>query len=323
MRGTEKKSALVEILIFSAGAVVFFELSAFLVIFVIPLAVLYRRRGFYAGLFGSCMTAAGIAIIRLYQMQSASSGAVRYDLLGVTLVVPLSFLIGLCLLEAPQLARLRIWQRLVCAALAAGVVYLPLLYLLVVSEEFDTLLRAQVEAIMRAVQGVQAPGTLPAAVNVEEIVRLSKKVFLNTFLAGYLFTLAANWVIGVKMAMRMNGAAGEFPPYRSFRLPDKAVYVFLVSWAVVFAAFFRDMGIAGAAAWNCALVISLLYMCQGIGIIKIRTEAVPRAFRLLVMIVCATLVFTAGLAFIFGIMAGVALLGVSELWINYRNKVRS
>jgi hypothetical protein len=209
----------------------------------------------------------------------------------------------------------------VCASLAAGLVYIPLLYLLVTSSEFDAMLRAQVEAMMRAFQTNQA-SMLPL-VSAQEIVDLSRKVFLNTFLAGYCFTLAANWVIGVKMAMRMNGVPGEFPAYRSFRLPDKAVYVFLVSWAFVFAAFFRDLGVAGIAAWNCALLLSLLYMCQGIGIIKVRTEGLPRAFKLLVMVLCVTLVFTAGIVFILGIMAGVSLLGVSELWINYRNKTRS
>ncbi|MDR3201010.1 MAG: YybS family protein [Spirochaetales bacterium] len=318
-----KNSALVETLIFSAGAVIFFELSVFIVIFVIPLAVLYRRRGFYAGLAGCGITAAGIAGTRLYQMLGASSGALRYDLLGIALVVPLSFLLGLSILEAPPFRRMRIWQRLVFAALGAAIVYLPLLYRLVNSEEFDMMLRSQVEAIIQTVQGAQSGATMLPLVSAEEIVRMSRTVFLNTFLPGYMFTLAANWVIGVKMAMRMNGAVGEFPPYRTFRLPDKAVYVFLVSWAVVFAAFLRDFGIAGTAAWNCALVVSLLYMCQGVGIIKTRTEGAPRGFRLLVMLLCFTLVFTVGLVFIFGIMAGVALLGVSELWINYRNKVRS
>jgi len=266
MTVTGKNSALVETLIFSAGAVVFFELSVFIVIFVIPLAVLYRRRGFYAGLAGCGITAAGIAGMRLYQMAGASA-AMRYDLLGIALLVPLSFLLGLAILEAPPLGRLHIWQRLVAAALAAGIVYLPLLYRLLTSEEFDMMLRSQVDSIIQAVQGAQNQAALPL-VSAEEIVRMSRTVFLNTFLPGYMFTLAANWVIGVKMAMRMNGAAGEFPPYRSFRLPDKAVYVFLVSWAFVFAAFFRDLGLAGAAAWNCALVVTLLYMCQGTGIIK-------------------------------------------------------
>jgi hypothetical protein len=321
MERSRKNSVLVELVIFSAGAIIFFELSVFVVIFVIPLAVLYRRRGFYTGLAGCAITAAGIAGLKAYQMMESALGALRHDLLGIALVVPLSFLIGLTLLEAPFLGKFHSWQKLVFASLAAGLVYIPLLYLLETSSEFDAMLYAQVEAMMRAFQANQA-SMLPL-VSVEEIVNLSRKVFLNTFLAGYCFTLAANWVIGVKMAMRIHGVLGEFPAYRSFRLPEKAVYVFLASWALVFAAFFRDLGVAGIVAWNCALLVSLLYMCQGIGIIKVRTEGVPRVFKLLVMALCFTLVFTAGVAFILGSMAGVSLLGVSELWINYRNKARS
>jgi hypothetical protein len=321
MEGFRKNSALVELALFSAGAVIFFELSVFVVIFVIPLAVLYRRRGFYVGLAGCVITAAGIAGVKFYQMMGAALGEGRRDLLGIALLVPLSFLIGLTLLEAPFLGRLRSWQKLVLAGLAAGLVYSPLLYLLVTSSEFDAMLHAQVEAMMRGLQANQT-SMLPL-VSTEEIVSLSRKVFLNTFLAGYCFTLAANWVIGVKMSMRMNGTSGEFPAYRSFRLPQKAVYIFLVSWAAVFAALFRDLGAVGVVAWNCALLLSLLYMCQGIGIIKVRAERVPRVFKLLVMVFCVTLIFTAGVVFILGSMAGVSLLGVSELWINYRNKARS
>ena len=317
MEGSWKSSALVELLLFSAGAVVFFEASVFIVIFVIPLAVLYRRRGFYTGLAGCLLTVCGIICVKLYHLLRIS-GAMRYDLLGIALVVPVSFLIGLAILEAPVARRLRTWQRLLCASLAGGLVYVPLLYLLLVSAEFDAMLRAQVDAMLRSFQTNEA--SLMPLVSAEQIVRLSRQVFLNTFLAGFFFTLAANWVIGVKMARRLEGIAGEFPAYRSFRMPEKAVYVFLGSWALVFATLFRDLGLLGVAAWNCALLVALLYMCQGVGIIKVRTEGLPRGFKMLVIVLCFTLIFTAGIVVILGIMAGVSLLGVSELWINYRKK---
>ncbi|MDR1627105.1 MAG: YybS family protein [Spirochaetia bacterium] len=322
MANPGKRRAVGEVLVFSAGAVVFYELSAFIVIFGIPLAVLYRRRGFLAGLYGGGIVAAGITCVKAYRMWAAAPGALRWDFLGIALIVPVSFLVGLAILECPRLGRYRIWQRLVMAVLAAGLVYAPLLYLFLTSGEFDMLLHAQVDAVLKTLQDAQS-GTAMLPVTTEEIVRMSREVFLNTFLPGYCFTLSANWVIGVKMAMRMGAVAGEFPPYRTFRMPDKAVYVFLVSWTVVFAALFRDLGIIGIAGWNAALLVSLLYMCQGIGIIKARLDAVPRGFKLLALVLCFTLVFTAGVIFILGIMAGVSVLGVSELWINYRNKLRS
>jgi hypothetical protein len=83
------------------------------------------------------------------------------------------------------------------------------------------------------------------------------------------------------------------------------------------------LGIIGIAGWNAALLVSFLYMCQGVGIIKVRTDGVPRGFKLLVLVLCFTLFFTVGIVFILGVMAGVSILGVSELWINYRNKLRS
>ena len=318
MEVSGKKPALVETLVLSAGAVVFFELSSFIVIFVIPLAILFKRRGFSAGLGGCMLAAAAITAIKLYQMRAAP----RYDFLGLAVCVPLSFLIGLAVLEAPRFARLRTWQRIVYASLAGSSVYLPLLYLLVTGDsEIIAVLYAQVETTMSALRGSGNPGILVPSV--EEIVNLSRRVFLNTFLPVYFFTLAANWVIGVKMAMRLSGKTGEFPAYRSFRMPEKAVYVFLVSWALVFMSLFRDLGVVSIAAWNCALLVSILYMCQGVGIIKVRMESVPRPVRLIAALMCVVMAFTMGVIAVLGCMAGVSLLGVSELWINYRNKTRS
>ncbi|MDR1317552.1 MAG: YybS family protein [Spirochaetales bacterium] len=325
MINSGKYSAAGEMLLFSAGAVIFYELSAYFVIFGIPLTVLYRRRGFSAGLYGCGITAAGIAAMKIFRIWTSSvSASVRGELLGIALVVPVSFLIGLVILECPRFGKLRIWQRLVFAVFTAALVYVPLLYLLLTSSELDMMLHAQVDAVLKAVQDNRGggPGLFPV-VSTEDLVRMSREVFLNTFLLGYCCTLSANWVIGVKMAMRMKGETGEFPSYRTFRMPDRAVYVFLVSWAVVFTALFRDLGIIGVAGWNTALLVSFLYMCQGIGIIKVRTEAVPRGFKLIAMVLCFTLVFSAGIVFILGIMAGVSILGVSELWISYRNKLRS
>ncbi|MDR1179478.1 MAG: YybS family protein [Spirochaetales bacterium] len=324
MINSGRYSAAGEVLLFSAGAVIFYELSAYFVIFGIPLTVLYRRRGFSVGLYGCGIAAAGIAGMKIFRIWTSVSVSVRWELLGIALVVPVSFLIGLVILECPRFGMFRIWQRLVFAVVAAGLVYVPLLYLLLTSRELDMMLHAQVDAVLKAVQDNRGggPGLFPV-VSTEDLVRISRQVFLNTFLPGYCCTLSANWVIGVKMAMRMKGEVGEFPSYRTFRMPDRTVYVFLVSWAVVFATLFQDLGIIGVAGWNTALLVSFFYMCQGIGIIKFRTEAMPRGFKLIAMVLCFTLAFSVGVVFLLGIMAGVSILGVSELWISYRNKLRS
>jgi hypothetical protein len=321
MTFTGKKSVLGEVILFSAAAIIFFRISVFFLIFVIPLAVLFRRQGFYAGLGGVFITAAGIVGINFYQLASLQAGAIRYDLLGVYFIVPGSFLLGLAILEAPPLAGFRSWQRLVFATLAAAVVSLPLIYLILTSGEYDMLIRAQVNAVIGRIGEAQDLPS-PPPVDVEEIVYLSRMVFLNTYLAGYFFTLAVNWVLGVRMAMRTTGGKiKEFPAYKKFRLPDAGVWFFLAAWTLVLVSRFRDLGVLGIGAWNCALLVSVLYACQGIGIIKSWTAGKPLGSRLSLTVLLITLLFVPGIRFI--VIAGVPLLGVTELWINYRNKIRS
>lgn len=317
----KKGSAAGEILAFSLASVVLFRFSLFLLIFVIPLAVLYRRRGFFPGLIGSLVAFAGIAGMKIYHMASIQGAVFRPDLLGIDLVVPGTFLLGLAVMEAPELKSLRAYQRLLVAAVLAGIAGLPLLRYVMTSPEFDMILRAQIQAMVRSLTEGQAAGADLPFTGTEEVVRLSRIVFLNTYLAGYFMTLAANWVIGVRLSMRIAGESGEFPPFTRFRLPDAAVWAFLLFWTVVFLSFFRDLGIVRMLAWNLGLIAAILYGCQGVGIIKIWTAVLPRGTRLALTFLLVTLVFVPGINVI--LIAGVPLLGVSELWVNYRTKERS
>ncbi|MDR2588941.1 MAG: YybS family protein [Spirochaetales bacterium] len=320
MAATKKHAAALEIAVLAAASVIFFKLSVFLLVFVIPLALLYRRRGFYGGLCGSCAAAAGILGLRLYEAASLGGG-VNAGLLLVEFTIPGAFLVGLAVLEAPRFSRFPSWKRLLGATFAALLVSLHLVYFIATSAEYEALLKAQVEATLRYITEAQGEQGTLAFVSVEEITRLSRLVFLDTYLAGYFVTLAANWVIGVRMAMRMGGEMREFPAYRSFRMPDGAVWIFLLSWAVVFISRFRSLGFGEIAAWNTALLVSILYACQGVGIIKSWTYDMAPVGRFAVTVMLFTLLFVPGLRFI--VIAGVPLLGVTELWIHYRNKIRS
>ncbi len=313
------KKGLGEIALYAVLAAVFYRVSLFLLIFVIPLTVLYRRRGFKPGLLGSAAAFAGIAGMKLYEMLSLEGAVPRFDLFGLDLIMPLTFVLGLALVEFPPLFRLRLHQRFAVAAVLASVFSVPLLLFVVSSPEFDEILRAQVQGMVRSFTEGGASSDVPFT-GTEQIVRLSRYWFLNTFAAGYFITLAANWVIGARLARRIAGEEGEFPAFTRFRLDERLVWPFLLGWAVVFASLFRDLGVVRVIAWNCALIVTVLYGCQGVGIIKTLTAEASRGTRLMVTVMLVTFVFVPGINVL--VLAGVPLLGVSELWIHYRNKER-
>ncbi len=319
MDSGKKGFGLGEIALFAATAVVFFRVSLFLPIFVIPLTVLYRRRGFVAGSVGAAAAFGGIAGIKLYEILSRDGGSLRLDLIGLDFTMPLTFILGLALVELPGMARFRLHRRFVAATLLAAVLSVPLLRFVMVSPEFDQMLRAQVGAMFRSLTEGGSGSPAPFS-GTEQVVRLSRYWFLNTFAAGYFVTFAANWVLGARIARRTCGEPGEFPAFTRFRVDDRAVWPFLLGWSAVFASLMVDLGLFRALAWNFALILTVLYGCQGVGIIKTLTAGASRGTRVLVTTLLIMLVFVPGINIL--VLAGVPLLGVSELWIHYRNKER-
>jgi hypothetical protein len=289
-------------------------------IFVIPLTVLYYRRGFSEGSIGTAVSFFCIAAVKMYRITTIQGAAPRYDLFFIDMIVPTTFFIGLLIVEYPGFRGFRLYEKLLFSTVAAGAVSIPLLWYVLKSPEFDAVLRAQVQAMIKVLTDTSNSGALPFT-GADEIVRLSRIVFLNTYLAGYFFTFAMNWVLGTRIGGRSKGVFLEIPAFKQFRLPEKTVWVFLLSWATVLFSLLKDIGVVEIVAWNCALIVSVLYGSQGFGIIKIWMEKLNRGTRLAIIFVTISLIFIPGLNLV--VMSGVPLLGVSELWINYRNKERS
>ncbi len=323
-----KKGAVAkEIVGFGILAVVFFQLSLFLLIFVIPLVIVYRRRGFVPGALASLIAFGGILGMKLFQLSRIADAFSRPDLFAMDLVIPGGFLIGVLVVEAPALGRLRLFERLLLAGAVAVVMSLPLVLFVAKNPEFDAILKYQVRAMIKAFQTGEPIG--PAGegpeVILEQVTRLSKQVFLYTYAAGYLLTLGLNYLIGVRIALKSRGLDEEGGEkaisFASFRLPDALVWWFLVSWAGVFLGMVADLGFARIVLWNSALTATILYGCQGMGILKTWTGRMSRGSRMVFTFCIVFCIFIPGINVL--LAAGIPLLGVTELWIQYRSKERS
>lgn len=327
MESGKKGAVAKEIIGFGILAVVFFQLNFFLLIFVIPLVVVYRRRGFLPGAAASLIAFGGIIGAKLYQLSRIADAFSRLDLFALDLVIPGSFILGLLAVEAPAFKGRRLFARLLLATAAAIIVSLPLVVFVAVNPEFDAILRYQIQVVIKTLQAgepIGPAGEGPKAI-LEQVTRLSKQVFLYTYAAGYLLTLGVNYMVGDRFARKLKGVeeqGGEKSfSFAAFKLPDGLVWWFLVSWAGVFFGMVSDIGFAKIALWNSALTATVMYGCQGIGILKTWTDKMGKGTKMLFTFSVVFSVFIPGLNVI--LAAGVPLLGVTELWIQYRSKERS
>ena len=98
------------------------------------------------------------------------------------------------------------------------------------------------------------------------------------------------------------------------------VWPFLASGAMLLLSLRFDAGtLARSIAWNLVLIFSCAYLAQGLGIVAhfLARWKVPNFLRIvtLAMATLSALTSPLGLAF----AAILTLLGVTELWIPYRN----
>lgn len=326
MKAGKKGAVAKEVLGFGVLAVIFFQLSLFLLIFVIPLVILFRRRGFLPGLEGCLLALGGIAGIKIFQMSRIAGAFARPDLFGIDLVVPGSFLLGLLVIEAPMLINIRLYQRLLLATGIAVLASLPLVLFVATNPEFDAILRYQIQAMIKSIQGGEAigPEGQGAAAIVDQVARLSKQVFLYTYTAGYLLTLGGNWLIGAKLGLKTLASeegVGKIPSFANFKVPEVMIWWFLVSWSGVLLGFVVNLGFAKTLLWNSALIVTILYGCQGLGIIKFWMGKMGKGTKMAFTFFIVFFAFIPGINVLLAV--GVPLLGVTELWIQYRNKERS
>ena len=326
LRGKADRSW-VEIVFLSLLSVLFYQFAIGLFVFLVPLQVIYQRRGKRFFLISLALTFALFAGIRLIRpfAETGTTGA------GVFALTEL-FAIG-CLMGG--LALLNLWQhplgnvfKLLAAAAAAGLASIPVILSLsgntVFAENIDALFTVVSSYLTSAFSqnpAVQSP-LLTQAFQPESLKRMAADLFYKSYLFGYFLILTSSWwagtLLGAKAARKEPGIAKLV----AFKMREQYLWIFIAVWAVVLAtspAGSRIPLFLNAAAWNIGLTLLLLYGLQGIGILRhfMAKYNLPRGARILSMVVLAVLLLSPRINVVFFFL--IPGLGISETWIKYRD----
>jgi hypothetical protein len=167
------------------------------------------------------------------------------------------------------------------------------------------------------------------AIDPTQSVQVFWDYVITGFVFGYFVNLTGAWFLGNQWSDPRR--FGRRPVLSYFKVPDTLVWPLIVSWALVGADWersserisswpdqFVELGVIGSLALSAGMLFLFLFGLQGLSILRFlaaRSDRLKDLRRfwfigLLILMVFRPLVLLT--------LAGVALFGISEIWIEYR-----
>ena len=302
-----------------AASIISFILYQFnmLVLFCIPLQILFVRKGSKQLLYGCASVIATIIVVGVIRTASLDDALLTRGLLLSNILLPACILAGVIAVDLPWKYHLRTLYKVVLVTTAAGLISIPVIILLSRNSGFTDLLRSQIETVSAILQlGLEESDVGMIPVETDKLVATITGILLRNYLFVFFLTIAGSVWAGRMIAARLSRTA--FGGMRNFHMPERIVWPLLVSWALVLLDYFLGIGEVAYAGWNIGLILLFLYGMQGIGIIEtvLDRRNVTKYFRILLATGMIMMVFWPGVNLV--ILIGLPILGVTELWIHFR-----
>ena len=262
-----------------------------------PLQILAVRRGTSALLYAG----SGAAVIMLIISTAGADEGIQ-QIIGRAFHYWAILLIGaLWLLNERRLLNMRAAYRLLISSGAAAVIAVPLMApLLPQLEEFSLPqvdLEQQRELFETVIRAIWWPN--------------------STLLLMFVLPVGAGWWLGTRWGARSIGLPSPIAHLQQFHVDPRLLWPSLVLAATALVAEFAGVPSLAQISWNILAVVMLLYALQGMGI----------AFSLVQRFNVGSMGRAGVLFALFMLMRGrgivvpltvLALLGASEMWVNYR-----
>jgi hypothetical protein len=343
----------IEVLIFAAVSTLLYRLGMGPFLFLIPLQVLYIRRGkrffgwaalltlaliFAAGLLLAHrlpISAVGLSSVNSQGAMAGSLFSQALPFLFLDMSVAVLLIGGLALVQLHemrpdlQIPRMPRATRHFVVTGIAGVLFIPVILYLQGNEIFGEgvreFVRAWFEGMNRAI-GSPGAGSLQTgaeSVDTAALLEIINTVLLRSFLFSYFLVLSFNWWLGTIIGTRSLGRQPGLTRIADFKLPDRYVWPLIASLALVVVNLAIPVEPIAILAWNALLILVFLYGVSGLGIIRflLRKLNVRPGIRWLLIVVIVVLAMTPRIGF--AVLVLVPGLGVSEIWLKYRKEERS
>ena len=299
--------------------------------FLLPVQVAYSRRGQKAGLAALGFTllisilgelvlmALGGGLASIFAGKSILNSSVLLSILPPTVLLG-----SLAIMNLPFWKGISKYLRGFAATALASAVALPGLIALSRDSFFLATYKERLSTVINSfasqtVSSVDAEA-FSSLFNVEDIARTSMSILFCSFAAILLIWLVGSRWLGNRISKLGSLDRQEVEVLADYRLPYLFVWPFLLAWTGVLGASYFRIGMPYLAiVWNLALVLSLGYSVQGLGIAShfLRQWNLPRSLKVCLVATFVLLIATPPIGTV--LLGIIPVLGVTEVWIPYRN----
>ncbi len=234
------------------------------------------------------------------------------------LLLPIFFLAGISAINIDWKMSLRTYYKITAVVVGAGLLSVPLIYILGRSENFGQLVTSQIDTIVRLFQEnpeQTAAGLLPETTALSELII---DILLRNYVFMYFLIISGTVWFGRTITARSKGLRSA--RLAEFSMPDRMIWTLLVPWALILLDLRVDIGLLKYFAWNIGFIMLFSFGMQGVGIIQtiLDRRNVARGIRIALVAIMSLMLFWPGANLL--VIIGLPGLGVSELWIHYREE---
>lgn len=314
-----KQNEYAELIAVIAASVLLYQVNMLFFLFTVPLCFYAMHRGRQAYILAAAVIASAILVQELVRFGRLDIGQYSSLMLLVTLYVPFSLLIGTgCyLMIDPSIRGLYRFIIGTAAVSAAGLILMGRITGDGASAVYlRELVAEQIELMFTDPVNAEYSGLLEVYGGSQMLVTVALAILERTVLFSVMVQTGISLYAAGRVVERAYGR--KYFSLYTFSLPELMIWPFLTAWALVLLSVFVETGSIGIIGWNVGIACSLLYFLQGAAIVASamkKRRVHIRNFTLVLWF--AILLLLPGINVI--VLLGMPLLGVSELWIRYRD----
>lgn len=318
-----KKAIPKEVFIFSVFAVLCYQSGYLFPFFLVPLQILRNKKGFYCFFQASIITLATIAVVAFVRTKTII-GADKFLIIAAEIYISALLLAGFLYINCNWVGNPRMLKKVLIASAGAFIAFLPGI-LIYGSEFMQSLYRSQIALALEMLKNTFSQSvdiysanmlSVIEALEIETIYETMKRFVFRGTVFLYFMTISINWWMG-SSGIKNGKWQSAFSPSQ-FVVQEILIWPLIIALLTVIFDFKISLGFIGYLGWNILLIIGVIYGFKGFGIIQTLMIAVklPTSFRIFFTLTLVLMLMQPGLNY--GILIGLPVLGVSEIWVKYK-----
>jgi hypothetical protein len=309
----------IELGIFTGSAFLLYQVGALFFLMSVPLFILGFRRGERTVSYALVLLVCMVLLQVFFRTRGIEDEVLRRFFFMLEIVYPLAILAGTAIVFW---GKGRLLYRLLMATAAVLIISLPVAGIYSGSQEVMGFLKEQTQLILEAVRA-SVGNTVPTegemmltTLDADTVYELISQLFVKNFIFSYFLVISAGWLIADKFYSRMEGKKSF--SLLGFHAPEILLWPVLGAWTGILLDVIAGIPFVGFLFWNYGMILLCIFALQGVAILKFLfgQYGVSRIIQMLVVFSAAIVLMTPYINLV--LIAGIPLLGLSEIWIRYR-----